>query len=1705
MKKKIQSLFLAILFAVTLAFSSADAQVTVAGSAGAANGSYATLKAAFDALNLETTQAGNNITITINAGTYLPNSETAPCVLNQPTTSSWTSLTITPIGAVTVSGAIAAGSPLIDLNGADNVTIDGLNASGNSMIIENTTVSATTGTSTIRLQTDATGNTITRCSVLGASTMAVGTNGGNIYFGANAVTGSDNNTVSNCNIGPSGANLPTKGVYANGTATATTNYNNNNTITGCNIYDFFGAAVQSAGIYITGGNTDYTITNNKVYQTAARTQTTGSIHAGIQLASANINNCTITGNTVGYASNTGTGTYTFAGVSSSSRFYPIYQSAHGTLTASSYQGNTVTAISLSGLLSGTSTSSPFAGILVTSGLAVIGNVTGNTVGSTSVSGSISYTSSGTSTGELYGIYYFPSAVCNVSNNIVGGITGTNTSTGGLLIYGIRAFTSSTVINTMVNNTVGYSAAPLTNNAATSTASRVIGLYAQSGASVVTGNTITNLFCVAPNVGTGSASSVIGLWSDNSSATLGNDVSRNIIHTLSNTNATAAVWVTGMSYNGSTTGTHKVSRNFIHSLNMTSSSATATMNGIYIIGGLTTYQNNMVRLGVDATGTDVTAGVAINGISEQVAGTDNIYFNSVYIGGSNVGGSANSYAFVSTITTNTRNFRDNIFFNARSNGAGTGKHYAVRVGGTAPNPAGLTINNNVYFANGTGAVFGFFNSLDVANLAAWQAAVGLDANSFYGNPQYQTPNGTSATVDLHINPSINTPAEGNGFDVVSITDDYDGQTRSGLSPVDIGADAGNFTGTDLAGPVITISPLLTNTSSTGDRAITGAQITITDVSGVPTSGTLQPRIYYKKNAGAYFSAQGSLNGGSGTNGTWSFTILAADMGGLTGGDVVSYFVIAQDVLGNIGANPSAGLVATNVNTVTTPPTTPHSYIIVGAPLSGDYTIGVAMLNRALGKNITMERVVKKVMKEVFVADESTDNVKSTDAPVSTSLSSSKGKMVMKEVEEISFVPMENGREYTGPLYSKRSENPGLPVDAGVGVYGTVTAAVNDLNLRGISGAVRFLLLDATYPSETYPIVINNIVGASATNTFTLKPNTGVTSSISGASASTAAIKVLSSYATIDGSNTVNGTTRDLTIENTSVTSPIAVWFGSTGTTTMNASGIKNCNVINGVNTSSAIVLTDGALTTAGGYFTNFTIQNNNIQKAYMGIYSFYATAAGNGNGCVYSGNSINTSGANSVRYIGIYVQAADGILVTNNDIGNFDGTSAEDDKGIWFASGNINGTARGNYIHDLAYTGTGGYGGHGIAVSTTITGANMTLANNMITNMSGDGWNYTSIPTDNPIGINIFGSIGQSGINVYHNSINLYGNTLNQTSAMSMGIYLASLSNADIRNNSIVNNQGLLGATGYGTVGVYAVTSNAQFTVINNNNYYVSPTGSGLAYIGQIAAAGSLNLGAWQIATAQDANSVSGNPQYVSNADLHVSLATNSVLNNNGGTGTGITTDFDGQSRSLTVPDIGADEFQGTYVVNLTIALEACPSNNITVALYNSSCGLIASQTIAYTGPGAYTVAIPYTTISNATTCWIKVTNENSLVIWSSALSTFTASAISYNFTTGLSQVFGNTNLINVGGVWSMISGDVNQDDAVDGTDLADIDNDAISGVPGSISGNPTDLNCDGFVDSSDLSYADNNATVGYFGAGPCSPAGFPHSTNTNDSKVNSSK
>ena len=108
-------------------------------------------------------------------------------------------------------------------------------------------------------------------------------------------------------------------------------------------------------------------------------------------------------------------------------------------------------------------------------------------------------------------------------------------------------------------------------------------------------------------------------------------------------------------------------------------------------------------------------------------------------------------------------------------------------------------------------------------------------------------------------------------------------------------------------------------------------------------------------------------------------------------------------------------------------------------------------------------------------------------------SPKGRKEMREVEEISWIPMENGKEYTDDLFIKKSQNPNYSYPDNVnGIYATITAAVTDLNFRGVSGATRFLLNDATYPTETYPITVNVVANfPTATNTVTIKPNTGVT--------------------------------------------------------------------------------------------------------------------------------------------------------------------------------------------------------------------------------------------------------------------------------------------------------------------------------------------------------------------------------------------------------------------------------------------------------------------------------------------------------------------------------------------------------------------------------------------------------------------------------------
>ena len=96
----------------------------------------------FSVLNIGTVHTGT-ITALVTADIT---TETGDITLSNST--NWSSLLINPSGTRTISGSVAL--PLIDLAGADNVTMNGLNSGANSLTISNLCTSATSGTYPIK-------------------------------------------------------------------------------------------------------------------------------------------------------------------------------------------------------------------------------------------------------------------------------------------------------------------------------------------------------------------------------------------------------------------------------------------------------------------------------------------------------------------------------------------------------------------------------------------------------------------------------------------------------------------------------------------------------------------------------------------------------------------------------------------------------------------------------------------------------------------------------------------------------------------------------------------------------------------------------------------------------------------------------------------------------------------------------------------------------------------------------------------------------------------------------------------------------------------------------------------------------------------------------------------------------------------------------------------------------------------------------------------------------------------------------------------------------------------------------------------------------------------------------------------------------------------------------------------------------------------
>lgn len=484
----------------------------------------------------------------------------------------------------------------------------------------------------------------------------------------------------------------------------------------------------------------------------------------------------------------------------------------------------------------------------------------------------------------------------------------------------------------------------------------------------------------------------------------------------------------------------------------------------------------------------------------------------------------------------------------------------------------------------------------------------------------------------------------------------------------------------------------------------------------------------------------------------------------------------------------------------------------------------------------------------------------------------------------------------------------------GYYTTLTAAVADYNASTLSGPVIFSLIGTSYSaSETFPVVINNNPTANALNTLTIKPAPGVTASVSGTLNNNALIRILGSYVSVNGSN--NGTSsRDLSFINNGSSLGRVILIGSIGAAPTVNCTLRNCVILAGDNTSNAVILSDGTTINSPGYFNNITIENNQIGNAFYGLYCNAVAATGNGNGLLIQSNDLSITGANAILFTGIFVQGFDGATIKYNAIGNFVGTDANTDQGIYLGTGTKNTLVLNNTVTNLNYTGTAGYGSRGIYVNTNVANAGITVAGNMVANISGDGEDYTNsaITLNNPVGILLIGP--QTGIQIIHNSVFLggvsgYTNTLNKANAVAACIRIYGSGSADIRNNILVNNLGLTGALGYGAVGIMISFTSTQFTALNYNDYFINPSGSAVKAFGLIATTAQTTLPNWKMVTGKDAASLNVSPVFVSATNLHLVPAANTLLSNIAAPITGFTeNDIDNATRNPIACEPGCDEF-----------------------------------------------------------------------------------------------------------------------------------------------------------------------------------------------------
>jgi len=814
-KMKVTTMLKTIAAAILLIGNIAlQAQVDLTATGGTTTGSFTTLKGAFDAINAGTHTGVISIEISGNT------TETVTASLNASGSggANYTSVSISPSGGAmrTISGNLS--NPLIDLNGADNVTIDGLNTGGNGLRFQNLTTSNANPASVFRFFDGATNNTITNCEILG-STLA--TLSGLINFSTSTVSGGNsNNTISYNSFSNAGGNRPLNVIYSAGTSG---NENTDNNLIGNLFYNHFSTTTSSQGINIQSNSIDWLIEGNSFYETNAISSTSSYTIIFITVGSTNTAGITIKDNKIGGTQPLALGSKMNI-TSTSTLFLRVVFLSGGTAdNPHSMQGNIITNIDISsGSQSSLQTSAIFRGIQST-GFANIGNITGNIIGGNNATNLISINKSATQTSSVFsmaGILLSGSANMVVKNNIIGGIDlnasvavgrsfvgifasgsngaftytienniigsatvaksintdlGTNTSTNPEELFGII---SSNQINGIIrNNVISNLYSGITGN---SPNNRVIGIsipaadLTTNGQLEIVGNTIQNL--TSTNIGSNGAPDGINItgWSSSRPANvvaINNNRIQNLICLGAGTGIQSVNGIVVRLTN--TSSDLEISGNFIENLVLNSTNTASFVNGITLLEDIyrpVNMVNNLIVLGKNMTNPRLIHGIRDNTTFSSLTNRNHkYYYNTIVITGDVNGGQNTSGIHLLSRRPNGREFKNNIIVNQRNNLTGTAVHYGLHVqqASSETDNYHLVFENNCYYTPNAGGIISRFQP-DNRNYIPF--IVGQDAKSLNIDPQFANINGV-AIADF--TPQIRLQ----GVSISSVTSDISNTSRT----------------------------------------------------------------------------------------------------------------------------------------------------------------------------------------------------------------------------------------------------------------------------------------------------------------------------------------------------------------------------------------------------------------------------------------------------------------------------------------------------------------------------------------------------------------------------------------------------------------------------------------------------------------------------------------------------------------------------------------------------------------------------------------------------------------------------------------------------------------------------------------------------------------------------------------------------------------